>query len=202
MLITFAHQKGGVGKSTLCLNVALAFANRLSVGIVDIDPQGSIRDITHLLSPIHLIPTPTTLTTLQNLPYDLICIDTPPYLSDRLKEIFLVSDVILIPTKASVFDVLAIRRTVEYVQKAQQERPTLKGAIVLNMIKAGSTLTAEGQKILNEYDLPILSTQISERVSYARSPLTNGIIGSDDSKAKQEITSLCTEIVNLIHGKA
>jgi chromosome partitioning protein len=110
--------------------------------------------------------------------------------------------VIIIPTKASVFDVLAIRRTVEYVQKAQQERPTLKGAILLNMIKAGSTLTAEGQKILNEYDLPILSTQISERVSYARSPLTNGIIGSDDSKAKQEITSLCTEIVNLTHGKA
>jgi chromosome partitioning protein len=52
MLITFAHQKGGVGKSTLCLNVALAFANRLSVGIVDIDPQGSIRDISHFLAPI------------------------------------------------------------------------------------------------------------------------------------------------------
>ena len=200
MIIAFAHQKGGVGKSTLCLNVALALAHDLKVAIADLDPQGSLTDISDSFTSLTFVPTPQRLPELKALPFDLICVDTPPYLSDRLHVLFTVSDVVIIPTKAGVFDALAIRRTVEMVKRAQGESPNLKAGIVLNMIKSGSTLTGEAEQILRGYDLPLLTTQITDRVAFTRSPLTGGIIG--DSKAKQQITNLCIEIINLTDGKA
>jgi cellulose biosynthesis protein BcsQ len=102
MILTFAHQKGGVGKSTLCLNVAVALSEHLTVGLIDLDPQGSLRDISHLLTSLALIPTPHRLSDLKNLPYELICVDTPPYLSDKLYELFIASNIVIIPTKAGV----------------------------------------------------------------------------------------------------
>lgn len=41
-IITLAHQKGGVGKSTLALNLALCFKDQLRVALIDSDLQGSI----------------------------------------------------------------------------------------------------------------------------------------------------------------
>jgi chromosome partitioning protein len=41
-IITLAHQKGGVGKITLAINLALAFQDQLSVALVDTDLQGSL----------------------------------------------------------------------------------------------------------------------------------------------------------------
>lgn len=197
MILTFAHQKGGVGKSTLCLNVAIALSEHLTVGLIDLDPQGSLRDVSHLLTSLALIPTPQRLSDLKYLPYELICVDTPPYLSDKFCELFIASNMVIIPTKAGVFDILAIRRTVEIFKQAQKENTNLKGAIVLNMIKTGSNLTVEAEEILNGYGLPILTTQITDRVAFARSPLTGGIFGGDDTKAKNLITNLCTDIIQL-----
>lgn len=201
MIMVFSHQKGGVGKSILCLNVALALSNDLKVAIADLDPQGSLTDISDIFPSVTFVPTPQKLTELKTLAYDLICVDTPPYLSDRLHELFTLSDVVIIPTKAGVFDALAIRRTVEMVKRAQTESPHLKVGIVLNMVKLGSTMTGEAEQILRSYDLPILTTQITDRVAFARSPLTGGVFGGDDAKAKQQISNLCNEIIHLIHGK-
>ena len=41
-IITLAHQKGGVGKSTLTFNLAMSFQEHLNTCIVDTDPQGSL----------------------------------------------------------------------------------------------------------------------------------------------------------------
>jgi chromosome partitioning protein len=199
--MVFSHQKGGVGKSILCLNIALALSNDLKVAIADLDPQGSLTDISDLFPSVTFVPTPQKLRELKSLPYDLICVDTPPYLSDRLHELFTLSDVVIIPTKAGVFDALAIRRTVEMLKRAQTESPHLKAGVVLNMVKLGSTMTEEAEQILSSYGLPILTTQITDRVAFARSPLTGGVFGGGDAKAKQQIFNLCNEIINLIHGK-
>lgn len=67
--------------------------------------------------------------------FEALFIDTPPYLMNEILPIFLKSDLVIIPTKAGVSDIMAIRSTVELVKGAQKTNKKLKSAIVLNMVK-------------------------------------------------------------------
>jgi len=132
------------------------------------------------------------------LPYDLVIVDTPPYLSSRLPELFLHSDFILVPTKAGFFDVMAIRSTLALIKEAQAKAPHLKAGIVLNMIKPRSGITKDVANLLENMEVPLLKTRIYDRVSIARSAMTNGILNSSDSKASAEIMALAEEVVEQI----
>ena len=196
-IITLAHQKGGVGKSTLALNLALSFKDQLRVVLVDADLQGSIYHIKEDFPEVDIL-SPDRLLDLKDLPYDLIIVDTPPYLSNRLGELFNQSDFVLIPTKAGFFDVMAIRATLALVRLAQARNRGLKAGIVLNMIKPRSGITLEVRDLLVSLGTPLLETKIYDRVSFARSSMTAGIINGKDQKAIAEITELAEEIVNQI----
>lgn len=194
-IITVAHQKGGVGKTTLALNLAYCFKEGARVAIIDTDPQGSISNIKPILEQhgIALIA-PQDIDKVRNQ-YDIAVIDTPPYLSTTLPEFFKYSDFVLVPTKASVLDIMAIRATIKLLREAMRERPQLKASIVLNMVKSRSAITAEIKEILDEYKFPILNTMVSDRVSYTRSPISGGVFNTEDDKAKEEILSLTREII-------
>lgn len=196
-IITIAHQKGGVGKSTLALNLAVCFQDQLSVALVDTDLQGSIADLKYDLPELSIIQE-DNFENIRQLKHQLIIIDTPPYLSNRLPDLFLISDYVLIPTKAGFFDVMAIRSTIALVKEAQKKQSQLNAGIVLNMIKHRSGITAEVQELLKSFDMPLLNTVVHDRVSFTRSPITGGVLGGDDGKAKEEITTLAEEIVNSI----
>lgn len=194
-IITIAHQKGGVGKSTLALNLTTCFEGQLNVVLVDIDLQGSISDLKTDHPNLNII-SEDQFENIRSLECDLIIIDTPPYLSSRLPDLFRISDYILIPTKAGFFDVMAIRSTINLVKEATVYHPSLKSGIVLNMIKYRSGITQEVKELLTSFDTPVLDTVVHDRVSFARSPITGGVLLSDDEKAKEEISSLAEEIVN------
>jgi chromosome partitioning protein len=196
-IITLAHQKGGVGKSTLAINLALCFQDQLSVALVDTDLQGSLYHIREDFPDLAIIGA-GKLADIRKLDYDLVIIDTPPYLSSRLPELFLHSDFILVPTKAGFFDVMAIRATLALIKEAQLKSPALKAGIVRNMIKPRSGITKDVTGLLLDLGTPLLQTIIHDRVSIARSAITAGILNSDDRKAKEEITSLAGEVVDLI----
>lgn len=196
-IITIAHQKGGVGKSTLALNLAVCFQDQLTVALIDTDLQGSLADLKDDLTAITVIQE-DNFENIRQLTQQLIIIDTPPYLSNRLPELFQISDYVLIPTKAGFFDVMAIRSTIALVKEAQKKHPKLKAGIVLNMVKPRSGVTAEVQELLKSFDMLVLDTVVYDRVSFTRSPITGGVMNSDDTKAKEEITTLAEEIVNSI----
>lgn len=196
-IITIAHQKGGVGKSTLALNLALCFKGELSATIVDTDLQGSLFHIRDDFPGLPILM-PNHVANLQELDADLVIVDTPPYLSDQLPELFFHSDFILIPTKAGFFDVMAIRSTLAMVRQVQQREFNIRCGVVVNMIKPRSGITKETLGLLEAIDAPMLQTRIHDRVSIARSSMTGGILNSSDQKAILEITALAEEIVNLI----
>ncbi|MEO7214498.1 MAG: ParA family protein [Mucilaginibacter sp.] len=196
-IITIAHQKGGVGKSTLAINLALCFQDQLSVALVDTDLQGSLYHIREDFPELAIIGA-DQLKDIQKLAYDLIIIDTPPYLSIRLPELFQYSDFILVPTKAGFFDVMAIRSTLALIKEAQSKAPHLKAGIVLNMVKPRSGITRDVAVLLQNMGTPLLKTRVHDRVSIARSSLTAGILNGTDNKAKEEIMALTEEVVEHI----
>ena len=93
---------------------------------------------------------------------------------------------------------MAIKATIELLAQAEQKRPQLKYGVVLNMVKPRTALNKSVQEILSSYGAVLLATTIADRVSYTRSALTSGVFGSDDEKAKEEITSLADEILTAL----
>lgn len=191
-IITIAHQKGGGGKSTLAINLALCFQEQLTVALVDTDLQGSLYHIREDFPELTIIGV-DKFTDIALLDHDLVIVDTPPYLSNRLPELFRQSDFILVPTKAGFFDVMAIRSTLELIRESH--RPA---GIVLNMVKPRTGLTQDVAKLIESLSTPLLRTRIHDRVSIARSSITAGILNSHDPKAKAELLALAEEIVELI----
>lgn len=196
-IITLTHQKGGVGKSTLAVNLANSFKDNVRVAILDIDPQGTVIQLSRLIKGIDVLH---ELKDIKNLPYDVIFVDTPPYLTENLPDILNVSNLVIIPTKAGIADLMAIRATIGLILKAQQRRPVLKAGIVFNMVKYGTTLTDDVKHQLENYDIPVLKSMISDRVNFTRSlALENGIYGIGDVKAEKEIDNLTKEILLLLN---
>ena len=126
-----------MGKSTLALNLALCFNDQLEVALIDSDLQGSIFHLKDDFPELDILA-PEKISKIPQLDYDLIIVDTPPYLSNRLDELFSYSDYVLVPTKAGFFDIMAIKATLALVKFSQAKKQTLKAGIVLNMLKPRS----------------------------------------------------------------
>ncbi|MGN6532716.1 MAG: ParA family protein [Ginsengibacter sp.] len=196
-VITLAHQKSGVGKSTLAVNLAHAFKDNATTAIIDMDAQGSVAQTANKIEGVTLIP----LSALESKKYHAIFIDTPPYLSDKLDQVFSLSDLILIPTKAGIYDVLACKRTVDLVKEAMKKKKSLKAAIILNMVNSTTTLTAEAKEQLQSLGLPVLKAQVTGRMNFVRSiALPDGIYSTNDTKAIKEINVLTKEILFMLNS--
>lgn len=210
LVITLAHQKGGVGKSTLSLNLYGYFVQSgYKCVVVDIDPQGSITTLLQVFDEsgkVQIIERTrfNTYSELESLieSFDIVLIDTPPYLSRELFECLAISHFVLIPCKASPFDALAVVQTLELIAEEQERNPNLTPAIVLTMTIANTSLPQQIRESLEKHGVPILKTEIGNRVTYAKSLLFSGnVVTEETGKAKEEITSLAEEIIALLNNK-
>jgi len=193
--IIIAHQKGGVGKSTLALNLAYWFSKNVRTALTDTDPQGSTMQLKDIVSGIEILPYSEAKKYIKN--YDVLFVDTPPYISDTMLKLFIEADFVLIPTKAGVPDIMAIKATIDLFKDAKKNNPNLKGGIVLNMVKPRASITEQAREQLKAYGLPILA-QVGDRVAYNNTFLTGGVFSGQDGQAQQEIEQLSNEILNLL----
>ena len=189
-IILITHQKGGVGKSTLTFNLAQNIAANSRVAVLDFDLQGSLSQLEELVTDFKIIPYQDKLETISELQYDFIFIDTPPYLSNHLAKLISISDLIILPTKAGILDLLAIKSTLAIIE---QEKRTMDTLVVFNMIKPNTTLTLDILIGLEEYNVKIASTHISDLVAFTRSVLLKGV--SNDKNAQKQIDQLTEEIL-------
>ncbi|MEP3210892.1 MAG: ParA family protein [Maribacter sp.] len=187
-LILCVHQKGGVGKSTIALNLALNLSDSSKVAILDMDHQGSLLQLHEKIDGIYITNDEQIIS--NNIEYDFIIIDTPPYLSNALPNLIQVSDLIVIPTKAGILDVLAIKSTLDLVKR---EKMDSKALIVFNMIKPNTTLTKNIMELVKPFEIPVARTKISDLVAFTRSVALQGV--RHHIKAQGQINNLTKEIL-------
>lgn len=208
LIISVAHQKGGVGKSTLALNLTSFFKrNGAESAVVDADAQGSISNLIssfgadNAYGSVNLIPRNsfksfTELTKMNQ--YQVLLIDTPPYLSSNLSEIFEISDFVLVPTKPAVFDMFAIEGTIELINEAKKTKPELKTGVVINMSATGAKHVEEIRNYMKNKGINVLNAEIAKRIEFERCLLySDSIFSTSDEKAKDEISRLGNEIMDL-----
>ncbi len=177
MIIGVLQQKGGVGKTTLALNLAAAFAKdgRRTL-LVDADPQGSslawssIRERPPLF-PVIGMPKPTLHKELPAIAkdYDIVVIDGAPRVNELARSAILACDHVLIPVQPSPFDVWSCTEIVGLVREAQQFRAEITASFVINRKIANTAIARAVMKAFNDFPFPLASIAITQRVAFAES---------------------------------
>lgn len=200
-VITVAAQKGGTGKSTLCVHLAVEAAGEgLAVAIIDADPQGSVRQwaVTRGdADPLVIAAAPEALAaTLKGLSADVVFIDTAPAHGADITSAARLSDLVLVPARPAVFDVRAVAPTVRLARAVR--RQTL---VVLNQTppqrgKQEPTITREARELLEAGGATVATTAIAQRADLQHALISSQAVQefAPTGKAASEIRTLWREI--------
>jgi chromosome partitioning protein len=204
-IITIAQQKGGAGKTTLAAHLALAWATRRRVGVIDIDPQGSLAAWFRLrqerlgaLAPGIEVTAITGWRVAgeverQARHHEIVLIDSAPHAETEARIAVRAASLVLIPVQPSPMDVWATQRTLDL---ARQER--VPALVVLNRVPPRANLTEPMTAALAELRAPLATTQIGNRVAFAAALAEGkGILeAAPESRAAAEITALAEEVLS------
>lgn len=173
LVITVAQQKGGAGKTTLAVNLAVALRARgQSVALLDTDPQGSLgrwfmarRDV--LGDPGLDFSTSSAwgvsyeCEKLKKI-VDVVIIDTPPKVDSDLRPALREADLIVVPVAASHVDLWATEGVLDLARR-EGKRPK----VVLNRVKRGTRLDAEVREAAEQLEADLVEASLAHRVVFA-----------------------------------
>ena len=200
MIVALLNQKGGVGKTTLALHLAGAWARQgKRVTLINAEPQGSAldwseqrakeaRDTLHREAP--------------ELARDArhVVIDGPPRITGLMPSALLAADLVLIPAQPSPFDGWASGEMLKLIGEGGIFRPQLVARFVLNRCGARTIIARETAELLVDDDPPVLGSTIGQRVGFADAARSGRLVGEidDGGPAAREIASLTAEIERLM----
>ena len=208
-VVAIVNQKGGVGKTTLATNLAWSLAQTGSVLLLDADPQGSARDWGHFntsgpeslsVTGVGRDPLVDQVRRLSGR-YHWLILDGPPGISNTSADAVRVADVVLIPAKASAFDVWAATDIVAAVKARQQSSNGIpRAAFVITMAKPRTRLGRQIDAALAELGLPVLNSRTTDRVAYTQAGNDgSSVLTGPDRTARDEILAIRDELEQLTH---
>jgi chromosome partitioning protein len=204
MILTIGNTKGGVGKSTLAVQLALGLAlDGKRVWLVDGDRQGTSLGAITVRAESGRTPiaaaaysdgaTLRAQVTQQREAYDHIIIDAGGRDSTALRAALTVSDVILIPFLPRTFDVWALSDVASLLNEAKAVRD-IRALAVLNAADAQGTDNDEAAEALADVpDIELLPVRLNRRKAIANASGSGLYIDEyrpRDSAASAELSAL------------
>ena len=211
-ILSIVNEKGGSGKSTLAINLAMyqSIINKQDITIVDTDPQKSIATFQLIRNEENL---PRAFKYIYKQGEDLktylsskenknLIIDTGGRDAKEMRIALISSDIVVIPTTPSQFDLSVLDIMIDRVKMAKEINEKLQVIIVINRVNPNPFLTKKIDDIktyIKELEcdyIKLANTIIYERERYKNS-ISNGqsVIEADtQDKAYQEIQNLSLEI--------
>ncbi|QCE35838.1 peptide transporter (plasmid) [Acetobacteraceae bacterium] len=207
-VIAVLNQKGGSGKTTISTHLARALQlSGKNVLLVDSDPQGSSRDWSAVREeqPVTVvgIDRPTIDRDLKKIAnsVDFVVIDGAPQTADLAISAIRAADFILIPVQPSPYDIWATSDLVDLIkQRIEITDGKLKSAFVVSRVIKGTKIGSEITETLTGYDLPVLQSRITQRVSYPVTAASGTTVLDEEpgGDAAKEIQALASEIQEIL----
>ena len=205
-VITISQQKGGSGKTTLAVHLALAFIkyHNIKVAVIDTDPQGSLGKWFMIRTEKKVSNDNLTFKTASlwgaqyesktlKKDHDIVIIDTPPKIESDARPSIESADLVLIPVAASHVDFWATGAIVDIAKKANK-----KILIQINRSSQRSKLISKTNEFIKSLDLSATKTIIGNRQIFAASmgEGKTAIEKQKKSNAVEEIKNLSEQILS------
>ena len=195
-IVSMLSQKGGTGKTTLSLHLAVASekAGKRTV-VIDLDPQASSaewkdgrKSDTPVVVPIPATRLPQAVQAARDGDADMVLIDTAPHASDVALAAAEAADLVLIPCRAGILDLRAIGTTARTVKLAAK-----KAYVVLNAVPPrASNILDDARAAVAVHGLEVAPVALRQRAAYVHA-LTAGQTAQEyepKGKADEEMTKL------------
>jgi chromosome partitioning protein len=171
--IAVVSQKGGAGKTTLALHLAVAAELAgYSTVLIDMDPQGTAEAWSEWRkeAPPTVIPakTATLLRTLERAAghgAEFAVIDTPPLAEAEARAAAKSADLVLVPCRPNAFDLHSIRTTTDLTRFAAKPAFALFNAGPV----AAARLYSETTDLVIEIGMKVAPVRLSERATFRHS---------------------------------
>ncbi len=215
MIMTVGSTKGGVGKSTLALHLAVSWARAgRDVLLVDGDRQGSVQKFiaaradsgrTPVVACVQYVDgrVPRDQVRLQAPRYQDVLIDAGGHDSPALRAALFVGDAVLVPFRPRTVDVQAIGDMAALIDEARQARDGLLAIAVLNMADPGrSSDNVDAIGALADFPQPVaLEAKVVEREAFPNAAgfgLSVDELLPRDAKACEELEASATEVPAMV----
>ena len=210
MIVVIGCNKGGAGKTTTCVNLAVSLAKRgFDVCLVDADPQRSAskwyaeRESSGLEPTITLIEKRDNITaTLKTLgeKFDHVLVDVAGRNSRELITGAIIADVIIAPHQCSQLDLDTLGELQEQCERIRDLNPELKVFAYHSMAGTNPSVRDTERKEFLEYLAEFPTIFPLESVGFYRKaykdsiPFGRSVLESDNSQAAAEIVQLTDEV--------
>ena len=193
--IAIVSQKGGSGKTTLALHLAVASAaDGQNTAVIDLDPQASAAnwsdrrqaELPVVLS-AHASRLRQEVARVREIGGEMLYVDTAPHSDSAALEAATVADLVLIPCRPAILDLEAITNTLAFLRTTGT--PVL---VVLNAIAASGQDTRLAEEALSTHQVETCPVRLGRRIAFTRA-LVAGQAAQEfepNGKAAHEIAQL------------
>ena len=185
MVISVCNEKGGSGKTTIAINLAVKLGLlEESTLLIDADPQRSIEVFTDIRARENIELTFNTVAKFGSSlakeilslksKYDAIVIDTGGRDSEEMRQALAVSDLVIIPTVPSDLDIAVLNKMINLFNQAKAFNPTSKALITISKASPNPFLSKKIQDLKTYIkDKKLEDLKLSDSIIYEREAYKN-----------------------------